>query len=152
MTTTTSTTTAITILHGTNYERLTLAALATAKGLTPTLIQTQEQRPVEIHPRNLVIKGFHPGILYLENKHPYPSLLFGTPEGQAAMMMLLNELNAPASEARASLIDIIEQAQEADPFLLGAQLSLVDIAAAPYWALMPTKYRDTLANTLHLHP
>lgn len=144
-------TTTITIKHGTSYERLALAALATAKNIPSKILDADETLPVEIHTRHIMLRGLNPCVLYLESKYVYPSLLFGEPESQAAMLMLLNELNFQDPTNLTPLIELIDQAKEANPFMLGTQLSLVDIAAAPYWAVMPTNYQHTLARALHLH-
>lgn len=144
------TTTTFTIQHGSNYERIALFALTQAKQLPATLIGQDDNLPVELHTRDILLRGINPCILYLEQKFPYPNLLFGEPESQAAMLMLLNELNTPANTSITPLTELIEQAQEANPFMLGTQLSLVDIAAAPYWAVMPTRYQHTLTNALRL--
>ena len=143
-------TTKIIIKHGTSYERTVLRAIATAKQINTELIGTEDSEPIEIHARDILIRGFNPCVLYLENKYPYPNLLFGEPESQAAMLMLLNELKEPAQEKYTPLIDLIDQAKDANPFMLGTQLSLVDIAASPYWKVMPANYQQTLTKALHL--
>lgn len=138
----------ISIKNGNAYERTALTALARVKGLTVENSPGDSTRPLEIRTRYMTVRGFTPCVLYLENKYPYPSLLFGEPESQAAMLMVLDDLNQVTPGNTTPLADLIEQANEARPFLLGPQMSLIDIAAAPYRQLMPAPYRDTLIATL----
>lgn len=96
----------------------------------------------------MTVRGFTACVLYLESKYPYPSLLFGDPESQAAMLMVLDDMNQTNVDNTTPLADLIEQAREAQPFILGSQMSLIDIAAAPYRQIMPDPYRNTLTSIL----
>lgn len=137
----------LTIQYGNTYERATLQALARVKGLTTHLAE-EGPHPIELHTKSILVRGFHPCVLYLEAKYPYPNLLFGEPESQAAMLMVLESLNHSVLSDTNPLTDLIEQAAEACPFLLGTQASLVDVAAAPYRKFMPTHYQRALDDLL----
>lgn len=138
----------ITIQYGNTYEQTALQSLANAKGLIAHTSLSNEAHPIELHTKNILVRGFHPCLLYIEAKYPYPTLLYGDPESQAAMLMVLESLNHPVLSDSNPIADLIEQASEARPFLLGSQASLVDIAAAPYRKFMPATYQRALDELL----
>lgn len=138
----------IEIRDGSSYEQQILSLLLTFKSIPHRVTTAPQLAPIKLILHNFLVEGLMPCILYADAKFPVPQLVPQVPEHQALMLMIMNNFLSTDDNAHTKT-QIDELTQTADPFILGDNLSLLDLLVAPFTRLIGNHhYCQALAQAL----
>jgi hypothetical protein len=139
----------ILVSNGTRYEQAVLRQTLDLKNVKGYCLGPSEH-PLQLSTPELQLDGFLKVLLFVDEKWPLPNLFPGDVNARAHLRQIVCKTAlAAAHNDTATLQELIAHTHDANPFLLGEQLSILDVLLTPITASIPNQhYTDHLTATL----
>jgi hypothetical protein len=137
------------IRDGSAYEQQVLSLLLALKSVEHTISSEPNNQTIKLIAKDFLVEGLVPCVLYADAKHPVPQFIPHIPEHQALILMIINNFLSTHLDDTHTKHQIDELTQTADPYILGDNLSLLDLLVAPFTRLIANQhYGQALARAI----